>query len=65
MSKLPAWMWLDADTVAREGYDAVMAGTPVYINGRVNRAIALGVRYVPQWIVGLVSRRMARTYRKT
>jgi short-subunit dehydrogenase len=65
MSTLPAWMWLDADTVAREGYDAVMAGTPVYVNGRVNRTIALAVRYVPRWIVGFVGRRMAKTYRKT
>jgi short-subunit dehydrogenase len=57
-------MWLDAGRVAREGYDAVMAGTPIFINGRVNRAIALGVRYVPQWLVGLVSKRMAKSYRK-
>jgi len=65
MRNLPKWMWLDADRVAREGYDAVMKGTPIYINGGVNRAIALGVRYVPQWIVNAISRRMAKSYRKT
>ena len=37
---MPAFMWLDADDVARESYDAVMAGVPVYVPGRVNRSIA-------------------------
>ena len=31
-------MWLDADIVARGSYDAVMAGVPVFVPGRVNRA---------------------------
>src|SRR5262245_34257805 len=31
MNKMPPWMWLDAPTVARQGYDAVMAGVPIYI----------------------------------
>jgi uncharacterized protein len=65
MKKLPSWFWLDADAVARMGYQAVEAGIPVYVTGRLNRAIALAVRYVPQWIVHGVGRRMGRTYRKT
>jgi short-subunit dehydrogenase len=64
VSKLPGWLWLDAPQVAREGYEAVMAGTPIYINGRVNRTIALLARYVPQSIVGAVGRRFGRSYRK-
>jgi short-subunit dehydrogenase len=28
MNRMPAWMWMDAPTVARQGYDAVMAGCP-------------------------------------
>ena len=62
---MPSWLWLDAETVARQGYEAVEAGTPVYVVGGVNRAIALAVRYVPQWIVHAVGRRMGRAYRKT
>jgi hypothetical protein len=27
--------------------------------------VALAVRYVPQWLVQAVSRRMAKSYRKT
>ena len=65
MKKLPSWMWMDAPTVARQGFEAVMAGTPIYINGRVNRTIALLVRYVPQRIVKSIGRRFGRSYRKT
>jgi uncharacterized protein len=65
MNKLPRWMWLDAPTVARQGFDAVMAGIPVYINGRANRVIAALVRHLPQWLVTSVSRRFGRSYRKT
>jgi len=64
MKRLPRWMWLDAATVARQGFDAVARGTPVYVNGRVNRTIAALVRYMPQAVVRVVGRRMARTYRK-
>jgi len=65
MRGLPHWMWLDAATVAEQGYDAVMAGEAIHITGRVNRAVALAVRYVPQWLVKRVGRRMAKSYRKT
>jgi short-subunit dehydrogenase len=65
MKSLPSWMWLDAKTVAEQGYDAVMAGDPIRITGGVNRAVALAVRYVPQWLVQAVGRRMAKSYRKT
>ena len=64
MKRLPAWLWMDAPTVARQGFDAVMAGTPIYVNGRVNRAIATLVRLTPQRIVRSIGRRFGRTYRK-
>jgi M6 family metalloprotease-like protein len=65
MKGLPPWMWLDSPTVARQGFEAVMAGTPIYINGRVNRSIALLVRYVPERVVKAIGRRFGRSYRKT
>jgi uncharacterized protein len=64
VSQLPRWMWMDAPTVARQGYDAVMAGLPIYVNGRVNRGIALLCRYVPQRIVNAIGRSVGRSYRK-
>jgi short-subunit dehydrogenase len=65
MKQLPPWMWMDAPTVARQGYDAVMAGTPIYINGRVNRTIETLVRYIPKRVVTAIGRRVGKTYRKT
>jgi short-subunit dehydrogenase len=58
-------MWMDARTVARQGFAAVMDGTPIYINGRANRAIAAFVRHLPQPIVMWAGRRLGRAYRKT
>jgi uncharacterized protein len=63
MSGLPSWMWMDAATVAQQGYDAVMAGRPVYVTGRLNTAIAMLARYLPQRVVYALNRRVARSYR--
>jgi short-subunit dehydrogenase len=65
VSRLPGWMWMDAPTVARQGFDAVMRGTPVYVNGRVNRTIALLSRYLPQRLVARVSRGVSSLYRRS
>jgi len=64
MGKMPSWMWMDAPTVARQGYEAVMADVPIYVNGRVNRSIEMMVRYVPQRLVRYIGRRVGRSYRK-
>ena len=64
VSQMPRFMFMGAATVARQGYDAVMRGQAVYVNGRVNRAIAQTVRYLPQWLLRGVLRRAAGKYRK-
>jgi hypothetical protein len=64
VSRLPSFLWMDAATVARQGYDAVMAGRSVYVNGRVNRTIAVLASCLPNALVTMVSRRSARLYRK-
>jgi short-subunit dehydrogenase len=64
VSRVPPWMWMDAATVARQGYAAVMAGEPVYINGRVNRTIARLARWVPPRLVMAIGRRVAALYRQ-
>ena len=63
--ELPSWLWMDATQVAREGFDAVMAGTPIHVTGRINRAIATLARYVPNRVLVALGRRAARRYRKT
>lgn len=57
VSRLPSFMWMDADTVAREGYRAVMAGKPVWVNGIQNQAIATLMRLSPQSLLRGVLRR--------
>jgi len=63
VSQMPRWMWMDAPTVAQQGFDAVMAGTPIYINGGVNRTIATLVRLLPQRLVSTIAHRSGSRYR--
>lgn len=63
-SKLPSVMWMDALAVAHAGFDGVMAGIPVLVPGRVNRAIAFVARHAP-WAFVQVQRRISWAYRKT
>ena len=65
VSRLPSWLWMDASQVAREGFDAVMAGSRVRVTGGVNRTIAVGARYLPTWLVTAIGRRTAWRYRKS
>jgi len=51
MNKLPKFLWMDSASVAREGYDAVMAGDVVWINGFVNRILGLVARFLPRPII--------------
>jgi len=65
VSQLPPWLWMGAAQVAREGFDAVMAGKPLHVPGRVNRTIAVGARHIPEWLVRAIGRRTAWRYRKS
>ncbi|MEM8767201.1 MAG: SDR family oxidoreductase [Pseudomonadota bacterium] len=48
VSKMPKYLWQSAAEVAQEGYEAVMAGKLIVINGRVNRVWA--------WLMALLPR---------
>jgi len=63
VSRMPSWLWMDASRVAREGYQAVEDGIPLYVPGRVNRGIALLARILPSSLVSAVNRRAGRSYR--
>jgi short-subunit dehydrogenase len=62
---VPSIFMLDAAAVAREGYDACMAGTPVYINGLPYELTVYWERLQPRWLVrrlgSLLSKRFQRT----
>jgi short-subunit dehydrogenase len=47
VSKMPNWMWLSAERVAREGIEAVERGDAVWVTGRANRIIKAMAKLVP------------------
>jgi short-subunit dehydrogenase len=47
VSKMPKWVWLDAEQVAREGLDAVERGRIVHVNGWRYRAIKALFKLLP------------------
>lgn len=58
VSKLPGWMWMDADEVVRQGLDAVERGRTVCVPGRINCAIKVLMDLLPDRLaLGLVARR--------
>jgi short-subunit dehydrogenase len=64
VSKMPPFMWLAADAVARESYDAVMRGAPVYVPGWQYRAMTTAGRVLPQSLVWALMKRNASRFRR-
>ena len=56
MNRLPKFLWLDTNHVAREGFRAVMENDPVYTNGFFYRLIAWIADVIPDhllyWLIG-------------
>lgn len=65
MSKLPKWMWMDAETVVRQGLDAVERGDAVYVNGRVNQTIKSMLKLIPDRLALHMIGRQSRKFRKS
>lgn len=65
VSKMPPWMWMDADEVVRYGLDSVFRDPPrvVAVPGAVNRAIARLMRCLPSTAAMAMTRRMSRRFR--
>ncbi len=65
MNNMPGFLWLSAADVAREGYDAVMRGTPVVVNGWIYGFLVWLTGALPRALSGWVSGSAGRRYRKT
>ena len=65
MNRMPALLWLQADDVAREGYDAVMKGRSVVVNGAIYRWLVWLTAVLPRALSRRVSGSAGRRYRKT
>ena len=64
MSKLPKWLWMDAQTVVRQGLQAVERGEAVCINGRINRTIKTLLKLTPDRLALALMGRQSRRIRK-
>ena len=65
MNKMPKLLWLSADDVAKEGYDAVMRGDSVVVNGRIYRLLVWLNGALPRSLVRWLSGLAGRRYRTT
>lgn len=61
MSKLPKWMWLDADEVADAGIDGAERGEVVVVPGAVYKLLRFAARHLPE---RFLLRRMAKGSRR-
>lgn len=65
MNKMPSFMWQTAGAVVAEGIEAVEAGDPVRVTGRVNRAIKAFAKLIPDRLGLWIMARQAHRFRDT
>ena len=56
VSKLPRFLWMTAEEVAQEGFDAVMEGKPVHVPGRVNQGLTQVMSMLPSSVKHYLSK---------
>jgi short-subunit dehydrogenase len=56
VSKLPRFLWMSAEEVAQEGFDAVMEGKPVHVNGLVNQGLSQVMSMLPSSLKHYISK---------
>jgi uncharacterized protein len=64
VAKMPNWMWMHADAVAREGLDALERGDVVFIPGRANRAIKTLMKLLPDRMALRIVQKRSKDFRK-
>ncbi|HVF34331.1 MAG TPA: SDR family oxidoreductase, partial [Candidatus Saccharimonadia bacterium] len=62
VSKMPDFMWMQADEVAADGVDAVLRGDVVRICGAVNRAIGFFGKHLPDGLGLLLMQRQSKRF---
>jgi short-subunit dehydrogenase len=63
MKRLPEWMWMEAGDVVRGALAAVDRGDTVHVSGRVNRAMKLLFKLLPDRTAEVLFARRARAFR--
>lgn len=63
ISKLPKFIWLSAEQVAKMGVDAVESGKTRLVTGRTNQFIAFLGKYLPDWLARALVSSNSRQFR--
>lgn len=63
MSAMPSYMWLDAPTVVKIGFEAVEANKAVVVSGLVNNLIATFVKLIPSSLALKLIARQSKNFR--
>jgi short-subunit dehydrogenase len=63
VSRMPSWMWMSAEEVAREGLDALSAGRVVCVPGRANRLIKALTQCLPDRLALKLVQKRSRDFR--
>lgn len=56
VSRLPRFLWMTAEEVAQEGFDAVMEGKAVHVNGLVNQGMSQVMAMLPPRVKEFLSK---------
>jgi short-subunit dehydrogenase len=64
VSKMPGWMWSKAETVAREGIEAMERGEVVHVTGRFNRMIKTLAKAMPDRMALRMVQKRSKHFRK-
>ncbi len=59
VNRLPKFLWMDAQTVAKEGIRAVMEGKTVYINGLLNQGVSQVLAALPVRVKQFISEKQS------
>jgi len=63
VSKMPKWMWMQADAVVRQGIDAVLRGEVVTVPGPVNRILKFIGKHLPDGVALRIVGKRSKEYR--
>jgi len=63
VSKMPKWMWMQADAVVRQGIDAVLRGEVMTVPGPVNRILKFIGKHLPDGVALRIVGKRSKAYR--
>lgn len=64
VSKMPSWMWQDAEDVAQSAYAACERGKAVHVSGRANKTIAALAKLLPDSLALSLMRSQSEKFRR-